>query len=262
MKTAELVSKYRHTFNTDYTADANCVVAFLVTESSGTTIQDATSNNIDGTLASSGHPGFSSTVPDTFVSHSLDCDSTSSVAVTSAALDLTSGTDTISGVFWVKTSATDAAVYTNRKNGDGNPIIDFVIGNNGAANAGTGKPSIIVRGDNGSGLVWLINGTAVNNNVFHHIAFTINSSKHINTYVDGVGDTGTDHSMTSGVTTDQKYFGDELQNAAIPNFVGLMAEPAIFSDVLTSTEINEIMDYGLKPTSGVATGFMTCMKMW
>ena len=63
MKTSELVAKYKHIFNTDYTADATCKGAWLFTEGSGTSVADASGEGNTGTFVADGRPAWSSTVP-------------------------------------------------------------------------------------------------------------------------------------------------------------------------------------------------------
>jgi len=72
LRTIDLVKQYRHIFGTDYTQDASCEFAWLMTEGSGTALNDSSANNNDGTLRASYLPDWSDTVPNANISHSLD----------------------------------------------------------------------------------------------------------------------------------------------------------------------------------------------
>src|SRR3990167_2920027 len=97
--------------------------------------------------------------------------------------------------------------------------------------------------------------------VWSHVCFTFigDSSTGLLFYKDGVQN-------YSATTVNVSNMGDPsdtleigIEDVSTRPFDGKMSESAIFDDVLTSTEINDIMDNGLKPSVAVAgaKGMMT-----
>jgi hypothetical protein len=157
-------------------------------------------------------------------------------------LELTTATSEMTVCCWIKTSATDAVVLSLRNHFTGNPVIDFVIGNNAVANTGTGKPAILLRDNDGNGLTSVISTTAVNNNAWRHIAFTRSSAKLTTFYIDSTASgTGTD-GLANSAQPSQPYamIGKEILNGAMPMFVGLMDDFRVYSRALTGAEISSI----------------------
>lgn len=165
-------------------------------------------------------------------------------------LDLSSATDEITIIAWVKTTDTDGPIVSFRHSTNDNPVIDFVIGFNGYGNAniGTGKPSVLVRDNNGGGLTYMIGPNPINDGLWHYVAFTRNSSKQSILYVDGIAVAQMTDTMTAPVTCDLKAIGSErrwvLINHGKPNqryFSGVISEVRIYKRALTADEIRAYM---------------------
>jgi hypothetical protein len=255
MKTSELVSKYRHTFNTDFSQDVNCVACYLFQEGTGTTVDDTSSNSNTGTFKGAGEPAWDTTDVPFAVSgsapNSVDFDGSDDFIDlgAAAALDLTSH---VSIVSWVNShSLTTQHIVFNNGTFDTRGYYFTLFKTSG--NAGDGLSFVCYTGSNNQ-----ISSkyTLFNTDTWYHIAATaIADNTPANLYVNGVELTSLDVAnnftgATANTTTNAKI-GSYSNNTI--NFDGGITETAVFNDPLTSTEINEIMDYGLKPAGGAAT---------
>ena len=132
---------------------------------------------------------------------------------------------------WVKTSATDAAIFGMRDNSGGCPIMELAVGNNGAGNSGTGKPTILVRDMGCGGLTQITSASTINDNAWHYVVNTRTSAQLNTLYVDGVSvASGTDTAGAGfpfNTGASGPYFGDESTNTGIPNFNGSVDEARI-----------------------------------
>jgi hypothetical protein len=231
MNTKELVSKYRHTFNTDYTADANCESAWLLLEGVGSTIDDSSANVNDGTFVLGKEPTWSTDTPNASIPYSLNFVVANTQYITTAK---SYGGKPWTGVAWVKIADTSAVrtIFGGSANG-----MQFRISSaekinltkTGTADIATSTGAITVG-------EWV--HIAASYDASGNYAFLINGS------ASGAGTNDMSISVTDtaiGRRTSAEYFD------------GNMAEMASFTRVLSSTEINEIYDYGLKgsvaPTS-------------
>ncbi|OQA82534.1 MAG: Laminin G domain protein [Microgenomates group bacterium ADurb.Bin238] len=131
-----------------------------------------------------------------------------------------------------------------RSSTTGNPVIDLVIGFNGVNNSNTGKPSFLVRDNNGIGLKYITGSTPINDNQWHHIVATRNSLKTMTIFIDGNEITSGSDTMTNPVTTDTVRIGDEPINSSITNFNGLIDEVKIFPYALTADQIKKEYNLG------------------
>jgi hypothetical protein len=224
----------------DYTADA--VAAFLFQEGSGTTVDDASPNSNTGTFASSGHPAWSSTVPPGYSNYSASFDGANDTISTS---NPTTVVDNFSFGCWMSWSG-----VTN--NGQGNQIA-FYNGNAGSSGWGfniyefDGHLYILF-----GGVVDKDTGIVVPVGVFKHYYFVRNNGVEI-LYVNGVA--GSDLGMSAPNTpTAGCVIGDATSTPSTQGFWGLSTQFAIFSAVLTSTEIDDIMNNGLKPAAATYSG--------
>ncbi len=172
------------------------------------------------------------------------------VAFTSvASLGLPTQTSPFSASLWVKTTATTAAIVALRNGGNG--ILHFGIGFNGAS-GNNGSPTVLLQADSAIGGAQALNSTTlVNDNNWHHLAFTRTTGQVLTIYIDGVLDCTSTDTIGGGITPllADANIGKDVLNGAITPIVGLLDDLQIYSRALTSTEIGSIH------TSGAITGF-------
>ena len=259
MNTVDLVKKYNHIFHTDYTADANCKVAWLFTEGSGTTVDNAQGNaSYDGAFLGSGEPAWSDTVPTVAVSHSADFDGIDDTITSGSVVGLAGDMSLVS---WIRLDAMPASqtdadmIYTFRNAPYHHNYYLFI-------RSYYTEYCYLRAGFYGSTWKYLSGAThlSVNSTIWYHCVFTFNNTtKKVNLYLNGSTD------VAEGTWT-----GEAPESGGVATGIGLakcinglQTETAIFDRVLTSTEINDIMDNGLKPSvAGAVRGFMTCGKYW
>ena len=246
MRTKDLVSKYRHIFNTDYTEDANCKGAWLFTEGSGTTVDDSSANSNVGNFKGTGEPAWDTTDVDfnTLGSapNSVDFDGTDDYIVVKSSPLISTAVDS-SVVWWMEgDNGSDLALYCER-GASGNDIWKIETHNS--------KLQFTHRDD--AGTLDQKGSTSFTSSAgFAHFALTKDGTA-IAWYRNGVADgtgtlTGTD---TFTNTLSCRLGGDQADASA--DYNGKMTDVAVFNKTLTSTEINEIYDYGLKGASGGGT---------
>jgi len=163
------------------------------------------------------------------------------VDISYSALDFPSATSEITLSAWVKTSTVgDASIFGFRDSGSGSPVMDFQIGNDGIDNDNTGFVSFIVRDDGSVGLTHFHSSTDLRDGNWHHVVATIDSSKNMKIYVDGIQDGSGTHTMTAGITTDTKRIGDESINGNIDEMDGQIDEVRIYNRALTAAEVSAL----------------------
>lgn len=251
MTTVELVSKYRHTFNTDYTADPNCVAAYLFTEGSGTTVDDASANSNTGNFKGTGEPAWASmagTNAPSYAPYMADFDGVDDYIVVANHASINIAASNLAVVVWCNRDDTGVTDHIVSK---WDNFVVQIANTNDVRWAVLGVTNLETTGDLFPSGSW------------YHIGTTYNTTSGLREiYVNGVSvasakaESGQPTSDTGNL-----YLGMYEGGGANFTLNGKLSETAIFSDTLTSTEINEIMDYGLKP-SGTATGYMTCNKFW
>ena len=97
MTIKEVFEQYGHLFQTDYTADANCEGAYLLSEGTGTTAADSSGEGLTFTFKGSGEPAWDSNgKPNTHYTNSIKFDGTDDYAYhdddTKLGLDAGEGT--------------------------------------------------------------------------------------------------------------------------------------------------------------------------
>jgi hypothetical protein len=217
---------------TNYANDANAAACYVFAEGAGTSVEDITSNTNTGTFASSGHPAWSSTVPTDYSNYSA-----SFPASTNDYINI----------------GNDASLQLNRSftiitwfsNGD--------VSQEGAMiSAGSAGWYFRV---NASKINFLQSQTAnilsgattLSNNTFYHGVVTVGSgvTADVELFLDGISDGTTTTAITFVNNINSKGIGSENLGAQGVGR-GLMTEIAIFSRVLNSTEINDIIDHGIQ----------------
>jgi len=239
MRTADLVRKYNHIFHTDYTADLDCVSAYLMLEGSGTALDNAQGNSaLDGVFKGSGEPAWDTTDVAFHISGS---------APNSLVFD---GSDDYVDCNDADASTSFSIVAWGYKHTTGQQTIL------GKCDSGFGSADYYFRINGASGYkgsVWLeVTVPDVELNVWHHHALTwAGHGGYLIYWLDGVN---TVQSVTiyndEPVVTDYDCRIGEPGEYNGQYWNGGITEVALFSDALTSTEINEIYDYGLKPAAG------------
>ena len=211
-------------------------------EFENTSVTDSSGNSNTGTIAGSG-----TTVVTGQIGNALSFNGSGYVTFTSISpFTLASASSEISVSCWIKTSLTDTVILSVRNSGNASPALDFVLGYNFVDNAFTGKPSVLVRDDAGGGTTAISATSAVNNNAWHHVVWTRNSSKLNTFYIDGVAAGSGSDTMSSGVTPN--VAGSAIANErvnALTMFTGLMDDFQVYNRALTSGEVGQIYADGI-----------------
>lgn len=121
------------------------------------------------------------------------------ISLPSGLLDLPTATSPKTVTAWAKVSGTDDPIVSSRDSGAGNPIITLTVGYDGVDNSG-GNPGLLVRDSGGGGLTHFHSSVAVNDGGWHHIGYTVNTSKAMAIYVDATQRGTATHTMTTGAT--------------------------------------------------------------
>lgn len=233
-------------YATDYTQDANCVVAYLFTEGSGTTVDNAEGTaDKDGSFKGTAEPAWdSSDVPSFGTSGSpaysvhfdgtddyIDCGTSGNWALNQ---DMTI-------VFWAKWDDAPSAgeVICATRNawnwGSGFRLNYYAGGTRLEFDAGNETTAYYSPGSMTS---------------WRHYAIVVDEDGGGTTATVSVYENGSLQTMTDASTSDltnaevNMYIG-QYSGANGDPFDGRIAEFAIFDDILTSTEIGEIYNYGL-----------------
>jgi hypothetical protein len=175
-------------------------------ETSGTSINDSTSNHNTG-MAQSGVTVNATGQIDGAESFNGTTGWTS--LGTSSTLNFGVGAPfTIEG--WFKTTDSYGSIVSFRSSTNDNPVIDICVGYDGATTS-AGRLMALVRDDNNTGnYAEVVYTTAVNNGSWHYFVLTRNAGNTIQLYCDGVL-RGTNSSTGAGgaITTDLKSLGSE-----------------------------------------------------
>lgn len=230
----------------DYTQDANCKYAYLFKEGAGTTVADSSGNGNTGNFKGSGEPAWNTTAPTYGIS---------GVAPFSAKFDnlddfINAGTSDVV----TENSALTYCCWA----------FQIGAGTNGRIFDRTSVLFYTDQGGDGKALIFQVNGVAtlsrptadatISYGVWQHLAFTwdgsttaTNSHIYLNSVEVSYGSptNATTPTDNSGQTL---YIGNRADAARCYN--GYLTDVGIFSRVLTSGEIANIYNYGLKPTAG------------
>ncbi len=244
-------------YATNWCNDANIGGCWPTELGSGTTLDDNSSNSNDGTFEGSGEPAWDNgNIPgggDGFngtTNYSVDYDGNDDEIVVSDANSL-DATNNLSIVTWIYMDDSGGQVITKDNSGSNNRSYGIYF------NSSTFCMSAFKAGDSES---LKCGGTAVSAIDFewHHFAgiytFVSDGNSIIEVFIDGVSD----GSMSSAVgplqvtTTDVRLGSREY--SGFEDWIDVnLDESAIFLSSLDSTDINNIMDNGLVPSSARRT---------
>lgn len=237
--------------STDYTQDANCVGAWLFTEGSGTTVDDASVNSNTGNFKGAGEPAWDTTDVPFAISgsapNSVDFDGTDDYMYATASASI----NNLSNFTFV------ALVY---KEGGGGAnlarIFDkapryFYDDEDNIPDAGSNGLILEITTDGTSRFA--VANTTIPTGSWTHVACTYASGNAPKIYFNGVEDSY--YSSNAGSGTDSSDSGTNLQFGGRASggrtFNGKMTEIAIFDRVLSQAEIQDIYNYGLTGTPNI-----------
>jgi len=238
---SEILLRYRHLFNTDYTADPACLSAWLFDEASGTTITDASVNALVGSFKADGEPLWSVDAPAEYAAGSVYFDGNDDYIDINAhaPLDtLPSGSFTI--CLWTY-NYTCVNRLVDKRNGGGGWYMGYVFGN-----------AIDFYCDRSSTASRSITIAATLPYEWQHITAVHVAGQITKIYIDGVliDNNPSYNTAGSGNAIDDSSRIFAIGNQSHATFTrGNITEVGIFSRALNSIEINEIIEYGLKPAA-------------
>jgi len=214
------------------------------------TIEDNEGSN-DATMTNMTSGDLVEDVPVAFDAYSILLDGVDDYMTADGAAEVISG-DLGSVSLWAKlgTYSYTETIFNSRIDGD-NYLWCFYHG-------GTNQTRFEMKG-NGTEET-LMTTTAVENNGWHHFAFTWDSSGNTSAfYVDGSSvDTGTAPAFNG--TIDEIEFG-KRRYTAWGEFAGNMNDIALFNDVLTSVEVTAIYNSGVPKDESSHSGLVGYWKM-
>lgn len=254
MRTVDLVKKYRHIFNTDYTQDANCQGAWLMTSTGQAAESDVSGAGSDFTVQSS--PSGINTTGSTPAAYATNSRYVKSAGfewfehADGLSTDISGANQSISIVGWVA------------RQGDTNSYDETLFGKYASSNAqywlivgNAWSTTDVIRfalSNDGSTFTTATGATSIpENGTWVHIAGVYNDTD-IRVYYNGSLDSnGADNPKTyssgiyAGSATCRIGRTDLSSGEAQGYFDAYICEIAIFDRALSSTEINDIMDNGL-----------------
>jgi hypothetical protein len=235
----------------DWTQDADCQGAWLFAEGSGTSVEDSSSNSNTGTFSADGDPAWSETVPavsDGYVGGNIDY---SASFDGSAYIDFGTGLDNLAPFVWTgwirPENRYQRRIYASSVNADGSSSIAMQF-DTSSGGGSTGKLRFAVWNTSSAEYAGATTDAAVlgSDNVWYHIAavWDGNVAGSVKIYVGG--SEVKDNSGGSGTRRNDSAYYKGLSKTT---FSGLMTDVGIFDAVLDSTDINDIMDNGLKQSA-------------
>ena len=232
---------------TDYTQDASTLSAYLFSEGTGTTTDNAEGTaSRDGTFKGTGEPAWDATLPSGYTgTYSVDFDGSDDY-INCSNTTFTNSSTSISITAWIYLGSKEGK-QTIVNNGDSDQIwFVFDKSGNDKLNVYLGRSSS--KGYHNS-------NTTVGRGAWHHVAITYNAST-LTFYLDGSADgtASTTQTANFNATSRPSQIGNDHDTHS--PFDGLIAEVGIFERALTSTEINNIMDDGLDGTQGGVVTFI------
>ena len=234
----------------DYTQDTNCQVAYLYSEGSGTTVADATSNGRNGTFNSSGHPAWDASVPNFGIlgsaigSVNYSSSGSSEIISDGTSDNILPYNGAWTGVSWIYPTVDSGA--------SGDPRI-FVRGSVAVSISTTATFYIQIDGSTAFIKTAAINSLTLN--AWNHVAATwdgnLDATLHGHLYVNGaeVGSYATEQNGNTLTSNSGATFYPGNRSDGARSLTGKQTEVAIFNRELSSTEILDIYNYGLKPTT-------------
>ena len=234
----------------DYSQDANCVFAARMNGDATGDVVDSGSTNDLAVFA--GHPNTSTTVPSGYSGNSRQflrtaTDEGADADAGSTEFDITGD---LSMVAWVHLQELPSVVGA-----DG--VILSKYDDTGQkrswrmlTDTGTDTFKFTCSASPGSGNTALKNTTAFATGTWYHVAMVHdNTGNQMKLYVDGVNTTNTTHS--GGLSSETPEFTIGRQNASDANGIKMLIdEVGIFNDILTPTEVGNIMTNGLFGDNG------------
>ncbi len=200
----------------------------------GTTAYDRSGQGNNGTLTNG------PVKTDGKVGQALSFDGTDdyvNVGTTSTAFDFATN---LSGSAWIKTSSNSETVVAYNGN---SAIVHMSVGS--TTSGGTANKFVMVlRTNSGSSSVFNSN-TTVNDNVWHHIAFTRNTStQKVGLYVDGVLDSESSYTDTDTINTSGGGHRIGFYTTGAYPFSGAIDEVRVYNRALTTSEIQSLYVLG------------------
>lgn len=221
---------------------------WLMNEGTGTTTADSSYNSNIGNFTSSGHPAWSTDVPN-FNKSGKPLFSTSFTSTDSINCGSGSSLDDISGaltvVFWMKktTSASGRSIMSKYSGGGWDITVDASTTNIFFEQSFSGNT--VFLGHTGSSV--FTSGT------WTHVAVTYDGSTNASgahIYKNGAEVSYSFSNNGSGARDSDASASLKISDIYDAYYDGLLADVGVFNRVLSTTEINEIYNYGLTGGSG------------
>jgi len=225
----------------DWTQDENCVGAWLYAEGSGTTVADSSPNTNTGNFKGDGEPAWVGSVTGTNApAYASDCTNHDG---TDDWVSYGTGMDNLTPFSYTVWLNPDAA-----SSGDYIYSVSATEGGGGSAGMWIGFPStydLTLRIFDTASANYINAGSvdSVTTGAWKHVAVTWDGTTNSNSvfmYVNGV-DLEVSASTSGGTRRSDATYYKYISGS----YDGKLTENAIFSAVLDSTDINDIMDNGL-----------------
>jgi hypothetical protein len=219
-------------FATDYTQYTSCKVAYLM-ESSQNPLTDASTNNNSGTA--NNNPTFSTT---------------SSPKPYSAGYYTYSGTQShySSGAISVVASGSMMGWFVNNASTDWTDVLSYWGGSTKSIRLEWhGNTASVYYTIDSSGSLGSIDATTNVSSGWHHYTITWNSGEKPIFYIDAQPQSTATNNLYAFDGSSNKFYIAERGNTLYVK--GSIDEPAMFSEDLTSSDISDIKDNGLSPTT-------------
>lgn len=240
---------------TDYTQDANCQGAWLLSEGTGLSAADSSVNSRTMSLQATGHPAWSASVPYAGVDFSLDYTPNDH---SDLAARIFTAPNALSVVLWAYVDTPQPSTFGGRMISERSSTGWFFATRNTAAlqffwSGQFTSLSVISSNSSYSTGTWV------------HFAVTYDGSTtatNVHIYVNGseVGyATQTNGSGLQDANGANTRFGEEASGSADTVYDGKMAEIGVFDRVLTGSEITDIYTNGLKQS--VSSSFVPRMPL-
>lgn len=161
-------------------------------------------------------------------------------------INTTSATDARTISAWIKTTQGTNCIFCVRNNSIPAAVIDMTTGYDGLT-TNAGRLMLLVRDNVNNGMTDVVSSARVDDGKWHFVVATMNSSKVMQLYVDGVASgVSATHTMTAGITgaTTETSIGKEIFNSSITPFKGQMDDVRIYTRALSATEIYQLYKQG------------------
>jgi hypothetical protein len=145
---------------------------------------------------------------------------------------------------WYKTTATRSCIYGGRNVANaGNTVFDFSIGSLGGS---SGQLAVLIRADDNSGYLELIDPLLTNDGCWHH-GMVVLTATQVQLYRDGNMVASGARATTSAITPDNAFIGWEAMNSAYPYFNGSLASIAVYPMAWVLNDIQMHYNWGKGP---------------